>query len=181
LDLGANCGVVALRFGDVVGSAGRVVALEPDPINFEALQKNLEYHHAGNVQALCAGVWSHTGELVFNSDGSMGATAVSKVRRGRAIRIPVISLLDLVARYELPRVDFVKMDIEGAEFEVILSSGEFLEKFEAAWVVEVHDRERIGLLSAVFTDKGYSVEVVYQSESHGHPLLVAYPKAGRGS
>jgi FkbM family methyltransferase len=180
LDLGANCGLAALSFAEVVGHSGQVVSIEPDAANFDALLKNLGFHQIKNVHALCAGAWSSTGHIDFDADGSMGATVVKDsdyLPRGQITRIPVISLLDVVEQFKLPKVDLVKMDIEGAEFEVILSAGSFLDRYRARWVVEVHDPDRIGLLTTVFQAKNYVTEIINQSQSHDYPLLIAFPKA----
>jgi len=178
LDLGANCGLAALSFSTAVGSSGLVIALEPDPLNYDALLENLSAHHVENVRPLCAGIWSQTGHVAFDADGSMGATVVNQpgqLPRGQITSIPVVSLADLVKQFALPRVDFVKMDIEGAEFDVILGATEFLDRYRARWVIEIHDRHRLGQLTAAFQAKGYETEIVSQSESHDYPLLVAVP------
>ena len=169
-----------MDFAPAVGKEGLVISLEPDPSNFDALLKNLGVHGFENVRPLSIGVWSATGKIWFDADGSMGALAVTEEGhpvRGEKKEIPVISLADLARRFAFSRVDFVKMDIEGSEFEVIPKSGDFLDHFRARWLVEVHDRKRMSELTGFFEAKGYSTQVVSQNETHAYPLLVAKPMA----
>jgi FkbM family methyltransferase len=178
LDLGANCGLAAMDFASAVGKEGLVISLEPDPSNFNALLKNVEEHGLENVRPLSIGVWSTTGKIWFDADGSMGALAVTEggqPERGERVEIPVISPIDLAKRFDSFRVDFVKMDIEGSEFEVIPKSGDFLDHFPARWVIEVHDRKRMSELTSVFEGKGYLTQIVSQNAVHNYPLLVAKP------
>lgn len=121
------------------------------------------------------GVVDHGEDLVL-ADGSMGALAGTErgqPARGERAEIPVISLMDLAARFALSRVDFVKMEIEGSEFEVMPKCGDFLEHFRPRWVIKVHDRKRMSELTGVFEAKGYSTQVVSQNETHAYPVLVA--------
>jgi len=179
-DLGANCGLAALDLAFKLGQEGLAISLEPDPSNFDALLKNVKEHSLDNVRPLNIGVWSTTGKIWFDADGSMGALAVTEEgqpMRSERTEIPVISLTDLATRFALSRVDFVKMDIEGSEFEVVPKCGDFVDHFRARWVIEVHDRKRMSELTGVFEAKGYSTRVVSQNETHAYPLLVAKPVA----
>lgn len=180
IDLGANCGIAALSFSAAVGSAGRVISLEPDAANFEALVKNLAENGAQNVHPMPVGIWSQSGQISFDADGTMGALAVTSpnhLPRGKIGKIPVISLLDLAEKFQLVKVDLVKMDIEGSEFEVIPTAIEFMNRFKPRWIVEVHDNARIDKLASIFQSVGYFTGIINQSDSHNFPLLVAIPKA----
>ncbi len=177
-DLGANCGLAAMDFSPVVGKDGLIISLEPDPANFDALQKNLAEYNIKNVRALNIGVWATTGQILFDADGSLGALAVTdreQLARGEMMKVSVISLMDLAKRFNLSKVDFVKMDIEGSEFEVVRNCGDFLDRFRARWVIEVHNRNRVTELTRVFEAKGYSTRLINQTETHCYPLLLVEP------
>jgi FkbM family methyltransferase len=166
LDIGANCGMISVFLAERVKS-GTVVALEPDPANYAALLKNAQ-RHGGNIRPVNAAIWKEEGAVSFRADGTMGA-AISN--RGH-ISVPAITLMS--AARGLPRIDFVKMDVEGAEMEVIPYATEFLRSFPARWVIEVHDKIRgLDILSRVFTECGYEVTVLAKDPA---PLMACRPR-----
>ncbi len=124
IDAGAYCGLTAYMFSTFVGSAGRVVAIEADPRNFGALQRNLQHNPAPNVTALHAAVWSQVGSIDFASEGNMGSAVleVSPFKPGR-VSVASFTLDRISADLSLPKVDHVKVDIEGAEYEVVPALG----------------------------------------------------------
>lgn len=132
IDAGACDGEFALYASRCVGPTGRVLALEPDPESFRLLRATFELNGGvpPNVELLPVGLWKHSGELAFSggnylSSGLIDATDGTTGHSG-SFSVPVQSLPDLVSRYGLTRLDFVKMDIEGAEIEAIEGAGNVL-------------------------------------------------------
>lgn len=121
VDVGACYGEITLEMAARVGPRGRVFALEPDRENREILQRNVDASGLKNIRVLPVGLWEETRELEFFCDGNLGSTfAVSTFagRKGRIQTIPSISPDELVRQIgRMP--DFIKMDIEGAEIEVV--------------------------------------------------------------
>jgi len=117
VEAGANLGVYTLLFSRLVGPTGKVFAFEPDPRLFAALQRNLERNDIRNVVAIPKALGSGPATLAlktygFNSgDNRLGADpAASDVTR-----VEVVALDDVLAG---EAVDFLKMDVQGWEFEV---------------------------------------------------------------
>lgn len=126
-DLGAHCGVSTCMLAEMVGPQGRVVAFEPDPLNFGLLVRNLERHGHTNVTALNIAVSSKSGTVQFNCEGTIGSGLVSLMERdsvGSTIDVATVTLAEAFERWGTPA--FCKMDIEGAEIEVLASSKEVL-------------------------------------------------------
>jgi FkbM family methyltransferase len=129
LDCGAHVGVftyTALRRG-----AAKVVAIEPDPIKLECLRRNFAPEiAAGNVVLYPKGVWSSETTLDLSlAKGNSGEDSVVLGGGAASIEIAVTCLDRIVADLRLPRVDFIKMDIEGAEREALKGAAATL----AAW------------------------------------------------
>ena len=132
LDCGAHVGVftrVALKAG-----AKLVVAIEPAPKNLECLRRNLAAEiAAGKVIVFPKGVWEKDGALTFHVDpvNSAGDSMVFNDRDKREgdIQVPVAAIDTLVAELRLPRVDFIKMDIEGSERHAVLGAAKALRDF----------------------------------------------------
>lgn len=143
-DLGCYSGLTAIAFSKSVGPTGRVVTLEPDPGNFAAAGDNIDLYSrisgVRNIDLLPLAVSGTKGKLTFSSEGSMGSSAASIVGafRGRVIEIDCTTLGDLVEQTGVTRVDFIKMDIEGSELDVIRNAGEFLSTYKPRMIIEPH-------------------------------------------
>lgn len=163
LDIGAYCGATACAFSRAVGPGGRVIAVEADPLNHRALAANLERLGLVNVEPVHAAVWSASGTLRFAAEGALGSAAASVgPREAGTVEVAALTLGDLCERLGLSRVDHVKMDIEGAEYEVLPASRGFFERFRPKVVLEVH-KTPAGLVDfaavrRLFEGLGYTCE-----------------------
>jgi FkbM family methyltransferase len=117
LDCGANVGTFA-RFALDAGAA-KVVAIEPSPENVECLRRNFSAEiAAGRVILVPKGVWHEEGTLDLFVDPANRAADSVVVHRDSAtavIKVPLVTIDHLAGEFKLDRVDFIKMDIEGAE------------------------------------------------------------------
>ncbi len=114
IDVGAHAGVFvykALRDG-----AGKVVAIEPDPMNLECLRRNFAKEiAAGRVILVPEGAWNKPGTMTLHLGKSSGWNSMVLDRGSSSIEVPVRRIDDMVRELALPRVDYIKIDIEGAE------------------------------------------------------------------
>jgi FkbM family methyltransferase len=168
LDIGAYAGVTSIIFARLVGSEGHVYAFEADSLNYECAQTNIEMASKvmgiQNITLLHKAVWSHSNGVLFSHEGTMGSSAVAVTggERGPEQTVESVCLQDFSSQYGLDRIDFVKMDIEGCEVEVLGASAGFLNRMRAKLIVEPHrvkdelnsERCRMTLESA-----GYQVRV----------------------
>lgn len=138
-DLGANCGLSAYYLSQCVGPTGKVYALEPDPVNFTVLLHNIQRHKLANVIPVRKAVAAATANLKFLSEGSIGSTLAHQSNRsttGTVETVEAISLVDACATFGIPT--FVKMDIEGAEIEVIAASQVFLREHPIQFAIDTN-------------------------------------------
>jgi|HubBroStandDraft_1064217.scaffolds.fasta_scaffold29312_2 FkbM family methyltransferase len=131
LDAGANIGLASIFYARQFPHA-RIVAIEPDRSNFEALLRNTAPYT--NIEPINAALWSHDGtvEIVSSGHGEWGLTT----REGPGVR--AISMPTLLRECGIANVDLLKCDIEGAESEVFRSR-EWLDSVKAV-VIELHDQ-----------------------------------------
>jgi FkbM family methyltransferase len=142
LDCGANVGVytkTALATG-----AKLVVAIEPAPENLECLRRNLAKEIADGRVVVCPkGVWDREDTLTLNRDQKNSARDSLFQLQGptiNSIQVPLTTIDKLVADLNLERVDFIKMDIEGAEKNAILGARDTLKKFKPRMALCVYHR-----------------------------------------
>ena len=119
VDVGANVGLYTLLASSLVGPSGRVVAVEPSSENCRLILLSVEANNVGNVELFpvaldAARGWSNlTGH--FGSNGGLVSADPSSLKSGWSEIVPTFALDDLVEG----KVDFVKIDVEGAEGRVV--------------------------------------------------------------
>ena len=99
----------------MAGKSGKVIAFEPDKKNYRRLIANINLNSLDNVIPINKGLWKENTELRFDNLQS----GISSLSPNGNISIPVVKLDDELERLNIPKVDFIKMDIEGAELEAI--------------------------------------------------------------
>jgi FkbM family methyltransferase len=131
LDCGAHIGVfarTALKRG-----ASLVVAIEPAPENLECLRRNFSREiAAGRVIVYPKGVWNKEDVLPMHMNrNSAGNSFLLDLDPGnQVINLPLTTIDQIVAELKLPRVDFIKMDIKGAEVQALQGAVQTLASYQ---------------------------------------------------
>jgi len=118
VDVGANVGAYALFVAARAGLHARILAVEPQPDVFDRLTYNVRQNPFGTIKAVACAVADKTGELtLFLDTRNKGESSVKIVGSSLApaIRVPAVTLLDLLHDEGIARVDALKLDVEGAE------------------------------------------------------------------
>lgn len=156
IDCGAHVGVFT-RFALDAG-ARQVIAIEPDPVNLECLRRNV----AGDsrVTLIPKAVWSEETEsleLLIASDNS-GGNRVVRSHQGHTVRIAATTLDSIVRDLRLTRVDFVKLDIEGAERHALRGASRMLQNHHPRLLLDsYHVPDDASVLPSIIreTNAGY--------------------------
>jgi len=138
LDAGANIGLFTILAGKKLNNTGKVIAVEPDDNNFDMLQENIKINNLKNIIPYKKGLWSHETNLEFLIGKRPGEHSLldNDQFSGNKIVIECVSLDSLLDTFNLSHFDFIKMDIEGAEIEVVLNSKRIIEDIRTKWVIE---------------------------------------------
>jgi FkbM family methyltransferase len=128
LDCGANVGVSAVHMATRHPDA-QMILFEADPSIASYLERNLARNGLGHIPVIQGAVWVHGEGVDFTPEGSEGGSILGL---GSSIRVNSLRLRDVISGLE--RVDFLKMDIEGAEAEVLADCAEQLVKVGFAFV-----------------------------------------------
>jgi len=122
-DIGANIGYYTLLMARKVGRAGRVHAFEINDHVIDLLAQNLQRANVGNVTLVRRAVARTTGEVEFfvpragdEAEGSLRKSA--RYDAARTVRVASVSLDDYIRENKIEKVDLMKIDVEGAEYEV---------------------------------------------------------------
>ncbi len=128
LDLGANVGALTMAIARRVGQSGKVYAFEPGPVTYPRLVHNLEMNPSirQRVVPLQLGVADRAGVLYWQEEEDNRGNASLLGMRGS--RVDVVSVDEHFDRTALARLDFVKIDVEGMEHEVLVGGRRTLER-----------------------------------------------------
>lgn len=141
IDCGAHIGGftrMALRAG-----ARLVVAIEPEKMNISAFRRNYaEELKTGNVILIEKGIWDKTGSLSLHlsNTGDSHSVAIPQ-NAGRDQTIEVTTIDSLIESLKLPKVDFIKMDIEGAELNALHGSTRVLKRWHPRLAVSSYHKK----------------------------------------
>lgn len=144
LDIGAQSGFFSILFSKLVGPTGRVFAFEPLPANFRILEQNVSLNRLENVTVSRKAVVQYSGEILFefpHHEASLVAGPLEESDSRGTFTVPCTSLDDFFAGKDVP-VDFLKIDVEGAEGGVLEGAFATLVKYRPAMMVELHNMER---------------------------------------
>ena len=162
VDCGAYFGEFTLYAAKAVDEEGAVIAFEPDPQICDRLKKNVELNELSNVIIVNKGVWSEDKALAFTSDDVRGHSFLLDRHDAAALELPVVSLDSELERLGARRVNFIKMDVEGAELEAIRGAEKTLKYNNAQLAIAsyhvVNGKKTYMELEKILSGFGYRVE-----------------------
>jgi FkbM family methyltransferase len=168
-DIGGYEGVFTLFFSKSVGPAGRVLTFEPNPANCQRILENVSLNRLNNVQLLPLGLGSgkSRSKLVFwrgePARGSIDESyqkSLLQRKEATCIEIEIDSLDNQLSSNSLPPPDFVKIDVEAAELEVLQGMCHTLKTHQPRLFIEVHSGVDVQRLVQGLLEKGYRLHHV---------------------
>lgn len=144
LDVGAHIGLFSVIAARCVGQHGKVVAYEPTPTTFRLLRHTIHINQLKNVVTpVTAAVGHESGEINFYvsdnaADNSNSLVAYKTDRKLYPVTVP-LTTIDLQVREQgLSRVDFIKIDVEGAEYDTLRGARETLTTYKPKVILAIH-------------------------------------------
>jgi len=141
LDVGANKGDFSLFTGKIVGSSGKVIAFEPEPGNCGWIRKSIQINQLSNIILMEIALSNEDGEKELYLGKKSGWHTLVKGVKNRSegkINIRTQKLDSLFDSLNLSCVDAMKIDVEGAEYEVILGGENLIQKFRPTIFMDLH-------------------------------------------
>lgn len=160
-DGGANMGLFTLMAARLVGETGRVFSFEPEPEVAARLRENSRHNLFSCVTVVEAALYSRTGKIGFSRASKLDSPdrGTGRVLDGgteaSGVGVQAIALDDFVADH--PEPDVLKLDVEGAEVEVLQGARRLLQRRRPAVVCELHSAECEAGVFRILEELGYTV------------------------
>jgi FkbM family methyltransferase len=172
VDIGANVGYFSLLAAVLAGKTGRVFAIEPSPRNADYIRRHVRLNKFSTVTVIEAAISDRSGEAFFDLGASI---ATGHLSESGQIRVDLVTLDSLLAEETLLPPDFIKIDVEGAEFAVLQGAKDVLSQHQPVLFMDTHAREAHQPTVAFLEDLGYTFEIL-----DGKPLpetkeFIAWP------
>jgi FkbM family methyltransferase len=179
-DVGANGGFFSLLGSYLVGPAGRVVAYEPHPITAAQLKKQIRANDMTNVDVVVAAVSDTPGMAKLSDDTSSDTLSLVDAERARRTITVVTTTLDRETKVR-PAPDILKIDVEGAEIEVLRGGREFIFSSRPILLVEIHSAEIATKYDDLMSELGYETLDLsgnkISAKSSGERFVVSRPRS----
>ncbi|MHC5208978.1 FkbM family methyltransferase [Pseudomonas chlororaphis] len=138
IDVGANIGLTSIALSQIC-QRGRIIAIEPVPNTFEFLKLNIDASDIENVSLKNVALGAAAGSVeMFVNDDNLAASFVVSSDIDQKHRIPLSTLDQIVSQSDLGAVDFIKIDVEGFELEVLKGAVETLASFRPIVLLEMN-------------------------------------------
>jgi FkbM family methyltransferase len=152
-DIGAHFGYYTLLASRLVGSAGRVFAFEPSPGNLGFLRRHLDLNAIQNVEVLELALANREGTAKFDAAGGSG---VGHLAESGSLEVQVTTLDAISSRLAPPNV--LKIDVEGAEFDLLRGARTTLDKYRPTIFLALHSDELKTQCFAELKGMGYTFQ-----------------------
>ncbi|MEO8860552.1 MAG: FkbM family methyltransferase [Ginsengibacter sp.] len=168
LDCGANIGLSVIYLKNICPSA-HIICFEPDEKNLELLQKNISSHHLKNVEIKNEAVWTENTSLNFIQEGNM-ASKIGSDSSVNTMSVKAARLKD----YLIQKIDFLKIDIEGAEYNVMKDIADSLDEIGSMFV-EYHGKfdqnKELTEIFEIILNAGFKFYIKEAANNYNHPFL----------
>lgn len=172
LDIGANVGIFSLVMAVAVGAEGRVYSFEPLPANVARLRRNLGRNGFDDTFVFSLALGEADGRTRLRLASDPAYPSLHAVEGGLAdgteVAVEVRRLDSVWEELGKPRVAFVKMDVEGAEMDVLRGASKFLAACRPALLVEANSATQLEALRSILKVYGYRDRQPVGFAPHNH-------------
>ena len=158
IDCGANMGMSVIYFKELYPDSS-IIAFEPDSHIFDFLQKNVRSFGFKNVELINAALWDSEGTISFLAEGGAGGRIETSKDEDNLKMVKAVRLKNYVLKQ---KVDFLKIDIEGAEYQVIKDCEDVLKDIDFVFI-EYHSRldeeQRLHEILEIINNAGFRYHI----------------------
>jgi FkbM family methyltransferase len=154
LDIGGYVGWYSIQAARTVAPSGQVFSLEPDSANRRQLSRNLNLNKLTNVKVIPLAIWSETRVIGWEHAEEPVWHRIRDSETGD--RQEAISIDDLIGDLAPQRLDWIKMDIEGAEIQALEGATRTIGKYRPQLFIEIHETAQ--QVKVLLSQLGYQIE-----------------------
>lgn len=161
VDIGGHVGIFAL-YAAHKASNGKVIVYEPHPENYSMLKTNIESNGLKNILPVNEAVAGHAGKsmLHVSEDRNTGGHSLYfNHRHKEQLEVATTTLSQLASFHRLEVIHYLKLDCEGAEFDILFNDRDALQKVQKI-AVECHEYDKskpASMLVDILANEGFSV------------------------
>jgi len=156
IDIGAHIGSFSIMASKKF-SQSNILSFEPSPDNYSLLKKNVRIDKLENITIFNKAVTSHTQGIKIHINPLNSALNTMYGNIGKSIKIPSTTLKEIFTKNKINKCYFLKMDCEGAEYDIILNTPINILKKINKMVIEYHNPEYFGI-----KEKNYNLKNLIQ-------------------
>lgn len=178
IDAGACYGDTALFFANEVGDNGKVFSFEFVPTNLKILYKNIELNPnlKHRIEVIENPLWSESKKTMYYTDNGESSGVSFKDNKNHEGKVATITIDDFVKQKSITKINFIKIDIEGAELEALKGAAGTIKKFKPKIAVCIYHRLDDFISIPHFLndlDVGYKFHLKHSSIHAGETVLFA--------
>lgn len=176
IDCGANIGLGTLYFKHLYPDS-EILAFEPDPEVFKILETNIKSHNLTKVNLENKALSAKEGVLDFYSEGSDAGRLNIQITHGNRIQVQSTKLSKYITRH----VDFLKIDIEGSETEVVKDVQEklpFVERIFIEYHSFIDSEFTLDVILSILKESGFKIQINAPGVSSMQPFIKTLNKYG---
>jgi FkbM family methyltransferase len=157
IDVGANIGMFSLSLAKAVGLTGKVISFEPVVETAKRLQRNAHLNRCTNITVHVVAVGDREGEIeiIASSDAAYSSTQSISKGNGEIREVPMTTLDTVWKSANLPKIDVIKIDVEGAEAMVARGAVRMLQTCRPVILLEATGRSELSELDALLLPLGF--------------------------
>lgn len=192
-DIGGHIGLMTIVFAKATGPTGKVIVFEPNEGSYSKIIEHIRLNQVDNVKLLKLGIGdvkSKEQVLIVRQNSSATGSLDEKIQSQiikegnfKRLKIEVDTLDNVINTYSLPKPDFIKIDIEGMEYQALMGMSQTIYNYAPQFHIEIHGAdelskiENISRIVELFLSHGYSI---WHIETQQNITLSNYSAAKSG-
>jgi FkbM family methyltransferase len=172
-DIGAHFGYYSAIAAMINNGSGKIFAFEPRPMNANFFRKHMKKNDFKNVTLIEAAVGESDKDVQFDTDHG---SATGYVSNYGDLRVKQVSIDRMVRDGSIPSPDFIKIDVEGGEIEVLKGSKEVIAKYRPKLIIATHNPDCYQFVTDFLKQNTYRYEVLNPDSVKGDTEIVALPQ-----
>ena len=144
LDIGAHIGLFSAIAAKIAGAHGKIFAFEPAPATIPVLHQTIRINELGNlINPVNQAMGKEAGKITFfvsddEADNSNSLVSYKEDRKLNSVEVDVNTIDNFVMTKKLSKVNFIKIDVEGAEYDTLSGGIEVFKKYKPHFILAIH-------------------------------------------